>query len=95
MLLALETMPDAAGSARPYLPEPSFSSMAPGAPFASGLSHGHQDGLWSATIQPRRQRIRHASSDKTARLWDAATGKPIGEPLKGHAGGLLSAAFQP
>jgi WD40 repeat protein len=35
-----------------------------------------------------------ASADKTARLWNAATGKPIGEPMK-HEGAVLSAQFSP
>ena len=35
-----------------------------------------------------------ASVDKTARLWDAASGKPIGEPMK-HEGGVISAQFSP
>jgi WD40 repeat protein len=34
-----------------------------------------------------------ASSDQTARVWDAATGKPIGEPLNGHTDAVMSAAF--
>jgi WD domain, G-beta repeat len=33
--------------------------------------------------------------DKTARVWDAATGQPIGEPLKGHENWVMSAAFSP
>jgi WD40 repeat protein len=33
--------------------------------------------------------------DKTARIWDAASGKPIGEPLKGHEDFVRSAAFSP
>ena len=33
--------------------------------------------------------------DNTARVWDAATGKPIGEPLKGHESFVSSAAFSP
>ena len=32
--------------------------------------------------------------DKTARLWDAASGKPIGEPMK-HEGAVTSAQFSP
>ena len=32
--------------------------------------------------------------DKTARLWDAASGKPIGEPMK-HEGIVYSAQFSP
>ena len=38
----------------------------------------------SAAFSPDGKRIVTASADKTARLWDADTGKPIGEPLKGH-----------
>jgi WD domain, G-beta repeat len=41
------------------------------------------------------KRIVTASLDKTARLWDAETGKPIGEPLTGHAQTVRSAAFSP
>ena len=38
----------------------------------------------SAAFSPDGKRIVTASRDKTARLWDTETGKPIGEPLKGH-----------
>ena len=40
----------------------------------------------SAAFSPDGKRIVTASLDKTARVWDAATGQPIGEPLKGHDG---------
>jgi WD40 repeat protein len=40
-------------------------------------------------------RIVTASEDKTARLWDGQTGKPIGEPLRGHGDRVVSAAFSP
>src|SRR5215467_11252288 len=36
-----------------------------------------------------------ASLDKTARLWDGETGKPIGEPLTGHEGAVVGVAFSP
>ena len=48
-----------------------------------------------AVFSPDGKRIVTASSDKTARLWDADTGKPIGEPLKGHEDRVYSAAFSP
>ncbi|MFN9548633.1 MAG: WD40 repeat domain-containing protein, partial [Cyanobacteriota bacterium] len=35
------------------------------------------------------------SWDNTLRLWDAATGKPIGPPLQGHTNWVLSVAFSP
>ena len=40
-------------------------------------------GVSSAAFSPDGKRIVTASWDKTARVWDAATGKPIGE-LRGH-----------
>ena len=49
----------------------------------------------SAAFSPDGKRIVTASFDKTARIWDAASGKPIGEPLTGHADVVRSAAFSP
>jgi hypothetical protein len=40
------------------------------------------------------RRVVTASDDETARVWDAATGKAIGEPLK-HAKAVTSAQFSP
>ena len=51
--------------------------------------------MLSAAFSPDGKRIVTASSDKTARLWDAETGKQIGEPLKGHTASVSSAAFSP
>lgn len=45
-------------------------------------------------IQPQRQRVVTASDDRTARVWDAATGASIGQPLR-HENGVKSAAFSP
>ena len=48
----------------------------------------------SAAFSPDGTRIVTASQDKTARIWDAATGQPIGEPLK-HDGCVFGAVFSP
>jgi hypothetical protein len=55
---------------------------------------GHEKAVNSAAFSPDGTRIVTASSDNTARLWDAATGRAIAT-LKGHADRVLSAAFSP
>jgi WD40 repeat protein len=54
----------------------------------------HNSSISSAQFSPDGQRVVTASADKTARLWDATTGKPIGEPMR-HAAGVNSAQFSP
>jgi hypothetical protein len=48
----------------------------------------------SAHFSPDGARIVTASNDHTARVWDAATGKTVGEPLR-HEGIVDSAQFSP
>ncbi|MFY9921617.1 MAG: hypothetical protein WAL26_24965, partial [Mycobacterium sp.] len=38
-------------------------------------------------------RIVSGSNDATVRVWDAATGQPLGEPLTGHTAEVQSVAF--
>ena len=40
----------------------------------------HQAPVHAVAFRPDGQSVVTASSDKTARLWDAATGQPIGYP---------------
>ena len=56
---------------------------------------GHGSDVWSAAFRSDGRRIVTASSDRTARLWDADTGNTIGEPLKAHDNSVLRAAFTP
>jgi hypothetical protein len=49
----------------------------------------------SVAFSPDGRRIVSGSSDNTLRLWDAATGKPIGPPLQGHTDPVVSVAFSP
>jgi WD domain, G-beta repeat len=55
---------------------------------------GHDDIMWTAAFSPDGSRIVTASADKTARIWDAVSGKEIAV-LRGHEGGVFSAAFSP
>jgi cytoskeletal protein RodZ len=54
----------------------------------------HDDEVRSAEFSPDGQRVVTASADKTAQVWDAATGKPIGEPMK-HDNWVYYAEFSP
>lgn len=54
----------------------------------------HDALVHSAQFSPDGQRVVTGSLDKTARLWDAATGEPIGESMK-HDGPVNSARFSP
>jgi WD40 repeat protein len=49
----------------------------------------------SVAFSPDSQLLATASSDKTARLWNPATGKQVGQPLTGHTSPAVSVAFSP
>ena len=54
---------------------------------------GHQGVVWSAAFSGDGSRIVSAGGDGTVRVWDAKSGKGIGEPLRGHQAEVWSAAF--
>jgi WD40 repeat protein len=53
---------------------------------------GHQGGVHDAAFSPDGRLVATASPDGTARLWDLATGKPIGPPMN-HPGPVIRVAF--
>ena len=93
-LLALEALPDSQGEvARPYVPEAELQLDGAVRGLLERLVFkGHNDTVNTAAFSPDGKRIITASRD-TARLWDAETGKQVGE-LKGD-GPLDNAAFSP
>ena len=49
-----------------------------------------------AGLQPRRHALASAGGDRTARLWDAATGRPLAAHVpSGHTSKVLGVAFRP
>jgi WD40 repeat protein len=84
------------------LPAGAFSASTATAVLAAAISQtswrfplsGHGARVLSATFSPNGSRIVTASEDKTARIWDAVTGKELAI-LRGHDGSVSSAAFSP
>jgi WD40 repeat protein len=54
--------------------------------------HGHEGPVKSAVFSADGRTILTHGEDQTARLWDAATGRPL-QTLRGHKGPVSSAAF--
>ena len=54
----------------------------------------HSQGVLAVAFSPDGRTVLTGSNDKTARLWDAATGLPIGEPLV-HQSLVSAVAFSP
>jgi serine/threonine protein kinase/WD40 repeat protein len=54
----------------------------------------HERAVTCAAVSPNGRLVLTGSRDRTARFWDAATGLPLGAPLR-HAGAVTCAAFHP
>ena len=50
--------------------------------------------VYAVAFSPDGKTILTGSLDNTARLWDAATGRPLGQPIV-HSSAVMSVAFSP
>ncbi|KIM27695.1 hypothetical protein M408DRAFT_24343 [Serendipita vermifera MAFF 305830] len=56
---------------------------------------GHTFYILDIAYSPDGLNVVSGSFDETIRIWDAATGTPVGEPLKGHTEDVTSVAYSP
>jgi hypothetical protein len=95
LVLALDALPDAGASvSRPYAPEAEATAFAgiQGLQELAILPHAGE--VWSVAFSRDGKRLLTGSLDKTARLWDAASGKQL-VTFTGHTSGVWSANFSP
>ena len=101
MLMAVYADPAANRDLIVHLQRPNgFASALDALVYASPLDRetkrftGHESAVNSVALSPDGRRILTGSEDKTARLWDAETGKTL-KVLSGHKGWVTSVALSP
>ncbi|MHA1529998.1 MAG: nSTAND1 domain-containing NTPase, partial [Alphaproteobacteria bacterium] len=96
ILLALEALPDDMSSPnRPYLIDAEAALYdAISAHREIAVLRGHENSVLHVAFSPNGGRLVSASSDATARVWDAETGSELAV-LRGHEAAVRTAAFSP
>ena len=93
--LALSTLPrNFASPERPYAREAEVSLLHSLLRLQEIRRFGHANGVTSVALSPDGRILATGSFDKTARLWEVATGREI-STLKGHDAAVSSVAFSP
>jgi len=59
------------------------------------IVNAHSDAVRDVAFSPDGRLIASAGDDRVLRLWEAATGRAVGEPFRGHAGNVNALAFSP